>query len=286
MKVLVTGSNGQLGKEIRTILDREFPGVANYTDVEELDITDRNAVMNYINAGGYTHIINCAAFTAVDKAESEQTLCYAINSDAVRNLAEAASASGAKVIHVSTDYVFDGKSYCPYTEADKVNPVSAYGTSKRKGEMALLSLLPDAVIIRTAWLYSPHGNNFVKTMIRLGKERKEIGVVFDQVGTPTSATDLAQAIVAILKSPQWIPGIYHFSNEGVASWYDFAKKIHSLAGISDCRIKPITTDLYPTAATRPFYSVLDKTKIKNTFGIDIPHWEESLEKVINKLSVI
>lgn len=283
MKVLVTGSKGQLGSELSSLLDREFPGVATYTDVEDLDITDRNAVKDYILEGQFTHIVNCAAFTAVDKAETEQTLCYAINTEAVKNIAEAAALCGVRVIHISTDYVFDGKSCRPYIEADKVNPVSTYGTSKRKGEMALLSILPDAIVLRTAWLYSPHGNNFVKTMIRLGREKSELGVVFDQIGTPTSATDLANAIVTILKSRQWIAGIYHFTNEGVASWYDFAKKIHQLAGISNCHIKPITSDLYPTAATRPFYSVLDKSKIKKTFGMEIPHWEESLEKVINKL---
>lgn len=283
MKILLTGANGQLGNELRLLLEQRLPGITTYTDVDTLDITDSKAVSEFISVNGFTHIINCAAFTSVDKAESEQMLCYQINADAVRNLALAASETGAKILHISTDYVFDGKNNRPYNEADKVNPVSAYGTSKRKGEMALLSLCPDAVIIRTAWLYSPHGHNFVKTMLRLGQSNKEIRVVFDQIGSPTSATDLAEAIFTVLTARQWISGIYHFTNEGVASWYDFTKAIHRLAGITGCNVIPITTDLYPTPATRPFYSVLDKSKIKKTFGITIPHWEESLKKCLERI---
>lgn len=285
MKILVTGANGQLGKEMNVILEQNCPGKTIYTDIDTLDITDGNAVSEFVEKNGITHIVNCAAFTAVDKAETEQTLCYRINVDAVQNIAKAASKSGAKVIHISTDYVFDGKSYKPYTEADKVNPVSAYGSSKRKGEMVLLSYCPDAVIIRTAWLYSPHGHNFVKTMLKLGMERQELRVVFDQVGTPTSASDLANAIYSILTARQWIAGTYHFSNEGVISWYDFAKAIHRIASIKTCHVTPVTTDDYPTPATRPHYSVLDKSKIKSTFGIEIPYWEDSLEKCIAQLLV-
>ncbi|MBD5254543.1 MAG: dTDP-4-dehydrorhamnose reductase [Barnesiella sp.] len=285
MKILLTGANGQLGRELQHTLESNLPGITTYTDVDSLDITDAKAVSDFVSANEFTHIINCAAYTAVDKAETDQMQCYKINADAVRNIAMAASENGIKVVHISTDYVFDGKSFRPYNEADKVNPVSAYGTSKRKGEMALLSFCPDAIIIRTAWLYSPHGHNFVKTMLKNGASNKELRVVFDQIGSPTSATDLAEAILTVISSRQWISGIYHFTNEGVASWYDFATKIHKLAGITSCRLTPITTDLYPTPATRPFYSVLDKSKIKKTFGIRIPHWEESLEKCLKRITL-
>ena len=202
MKILVTGANGQLGLELRSVLERTLPGKTVYTDVEQLDLTDANAVDKFVTEGEFTHIVNSAAYTAVDQAETDQTLCYRINADAVRNLATAASKIDAKVIHISTDYVFDGRAHRPYHESDKVNPLSHYGTSKRKGEMALLSLCPDAIIVRTAWLYSPHGKNFVKTMLRLGREQKEIRVVSDQIGTPTNATDLAEAIAAIIKARQ------------------------------------------------------------------------------------
>lgn len=283
MKILVTGANGQLGKEMRSILERNLPGITDYTDVDTLDITDSRAVDEYFNKNEITHVINCAAYTAVDKAETDQTLCYRINVDAVQNLAQAASKYGIKIVHISTDYVFDGKNYRPYVESDKTNPTSTYGTTKRKGEMILLSFCPDAVILRTAWLYSPHGHNFVKTMIKLGQEKSELRVVFDQVGTPTSATDLASAIYSILTARQWVPGTYHFTDEGVTSWYDFAKAIHRLAGINTCKVTPVTTEDYPTPATRPHYSVLDKSMIKRTFGITIPYWEDSLAKCIEIL---
>lgn len=283
MKVLVTGSNGQLGRELHTALEAAYPGVTTYTDVTELDITDAKAVAEYIATGEFTHIINCAAYTAVDRAEADATLCYAINAEAVRNIASPASKSGAKVLHISTDYVFDGKSYKPYKEADRVNPLSVYGSSKRKGETTLLALCPDAIIVRTAWLYSPHGSNFVKTMLRLGKEKKQLRVIADQIGTPTSATDLAEAIVTIVTAPHWKPGIYNYSNEGVCSWYDFAKMIHRLAGITDCTVTPVSTGDYPTAATRPAVTVLDKSLIKNTYNITIPYWVDSLSMVIDRL---
>ena len=283
MKILVTGSNGQLGRELRRALEMTMPGVTTYTDVDELNICDAKAVEEYVTSGDFTHIVNCAAFTAVDKAETEQSMCYAINADAVKNIAVAASKTGARVLHISTDYVFDGKSHRPYKESDKVSPVSAYGTSKRKGEMMLLAMCQDAVIIRTAWLYSPHGHNFVKTMLTLGRERNEVRVVADQIGTPTSATDLAEAIVTLLTSRQWRPGIYHFTNEGACSWYDFTKVIHHLAGIESCNVVPITTADYPTAATRPPYSVLDKNLIKNTYNLKIPFWIDSLKKVVDQL---
>jgi len=286
MKILITGANGQLGRELHASLERQLPGQTVYTDVEQLDITDARQVEDFISTGGFTHIVNCAAYTAVDKAESDQTMCYRINADAVCNLASSAAKTGCRVIHVSTDYVFDGRAHSPYRETDKVNPLSNYGASKRKGEMVLLSLCPDAIIIRTAWLYSTTGHNFVKTMLKLGRENKEIRVVSDQIGTPTYASDLAEAIVGILKSRQWTPGIFHFTDEGVCSWYDFTKAIFRYAGIKNCKIVPINTEDYPTAAVRPPYSVLDKTTIKKTYGIEIPHWEESLALCIARLSAL
>ncbi len=287
MKILVTGCRGQLGNEMRIILEDRMPGITVYTDVDELDLTDADAVRRFVAAGEFTHILNCAAYTAVDKAEGEGArACQAVNVDAVQNLATAAYEAGAKVVHVSTDYVFDGTAHTPYRESDKVNPTSHYGTTKRKGEMVLLAMAPESVIVRTAWLYSPFGANFVKTMRRLGRERSELGVVADQVGTPTYARDLADAIYSIITAQQWVPGIYHFTDEGVASWYDFTKAIHRLSGITGCDVRPLSTDDYPTAATRPAYSVLDKTLIKKTFGITIPHWEESLADCIARLEVM
>lgn len=283
MKILVTGANGQLGRELKTVIEGIKPGITVYTDVDTLDLTDPKTVESFITNGDFTHVVNCAAFTAVDKAETEQALCLKVNRDAVKNIATVATNLGIKVLHISTDYVFDGKSYRPYRESDKVNPVSAYGTSKRKGEMVLLSMCPDAVIVRTAWLYSPHGSNFVKTMLRLGRERKELNVVFDQIGTPTYAYDLAEAVAKIIFARQWMPGIYHFTDEGACSWYDFTKAIHRIAGIEGCAVNPILTDDYPTLATRPHYSVLDKTLIKKTYGIKIPHWEESLQKCLLRM---
>lgn len=283
MKILVTGANGQLGRELRAVLDRDFKDKALYTDISELDLTDEAAVASYVKDNDVTHIVNCAAYTAVDRAEEDKALCYKINVEAVRNLANAASEVGAKVIHISTDYVFDGKACRPYNEADKVNPVSQYGTTKRQGETALIALAPDSVIIRTAWLYSPHGNNFVKTMLRLGAERKELNVVADQIGSPTYAGDLAEAIGKVLSSHQWVPGIYHFTNAGVASWYDFTKAIHEMGGVKDCEVHPIPTEDYPTPAARPSYSVLDTSKIRATYNVTTPYWRDSLAKCINIL---
>lgn len=286
MKILITGANGQLGRELHASLERQLPGQTVYTDAEQLDITDARQVEDFISTGNFTHIVNCAAYTAVDKAESDQTMCYRINADAVCNLASVAAKCGCKVIHISTDYVFDGRAHSPYRETDKVNPLSNYGASKRKGEMVLLSLCPDAIIIRTAWLYSTTGHNFVKTMLKFGRENKEIRVVSDQVGTPTYASDLAEVIVGILRARQWTPGIFHFTDEGVCSWYDFSKAIFRYAGIRNCKVIPINTEDYPTAAVRPPYSVLDKTTIKKTYGIEIPHWEESLALCIARLSAL
>lgn len=282
MKTLITGANGQLGTELHEILEREFPGQTLYTDVQELDLTNAKAVDSYVTNNEITHIVNCAAYTAVDRAEEEKMLCAAVNTDAVKNLAMAADANGAKIIHISTDYVFDGTNHRPYRESDKVNPISQYGTTKRKGETLLLALAPQAIIIRTAWLYSAHGKNFVKTMLRLADSQPEIKVVCDQIGTPTFARDLARAVVKVLQSHQWVPGIYHFTDEGAASWYDFAKAIFRIAG-KDVKVTPIPTEDYPTPASRPSYSILDRTRIKATYGIEIPHWEEALADCLRQL---
>ncbi len=275
MKVLVTGANGQLGCALRRLLDREMPGEAIYTDKQELDLTDAAAVENFIRDNEVTHIVNCAAYTAVDRAEEEKRECALINTDAVKNLAAAADLLGAKIIHISTDYVFDGTNHRPYRESDKVNPISQYGTTKRKGETALLALAPESIIIRTAWLYSDTGHNFVKTILSLAKKQNEIRVVCDQIGTPTYARDLAEAVLAVLKSHQWVAGIYHFTDEGAASWYDFAKAILRIAG-KKTRVVPIPTEDYPTLAQRPAYSILDRSRIKATYGVEIPHWEDAL----------
>lgn len=279
MKVLVTGANGQLGTALRALLDREMPGEAIYTDKEELDLTDAEGVERFIRDNEITHIVNCAAYTAVDRAEEEKRECAMINIDAVKNLASAADLLGAKIIHISTDYVFDGTNCRPYRESDKVNPISQYGTTKRKGETALLALAPDSIIIRTAWLYSDTGHNFVKTILGLAEKQNKIRVVCDQIGTPTYARDLARAILSILKSHQWVAGIFHFTDEGAASWYDFAKAILRIAGKKNTVI-PIPTEDYPTQASRPSYSILDRSRIKATYGVEIPHWEEALNDCI------
>lgn len=283
MKILVTGANGQLGHELHNVLEAEFPGNTLYTDIQDLDLTDAKAVENYVTDNDISHIVNCAAYTAVDRAEEDKALCAAVNIDAVKNLANAADRCGAKIIHVSTDYVFDGKAFRPYKESDKVNPQSQYGNTKRLGETALLALSPDCIIIRTAWLYSPYGKNFVKTMVRLGREQKTLKVVADQIGTPTYALDLARAIFKILRSHQWVPGIYHYTDEGVCSWFDFTKAIHRIAGITGCDVRPIPTEEYPTAATRPFFSLLDKSRIRLTYDVETPYWIDSLEECIARI---
>jgi len=285
--ILITGANGQLGSEIRRISEQHENNFRFFfTDVPELDITNLEAIESFIKDNNIDYIVNCAAYTAVDKAEDDIDLCYKINRDAVINLALAATNNNAKIIHISTDYVYDGTATGPYKETDAVNPQSVYGKSKREGEAGLLKSCPDSIIIRTAWLYSIFGNNFVKTMIKYGKERDTLSVVADQTGTPTNAADLAQAIVRMLdfsEANEFKAGIYHYSNEGVTTWYDFTIMIHKYAGITDCKVIPITTDQYPTKATRPKYSVLDKSKIKNTFGIYIPKWEESLNICVKEL---
>ena len=281
-RVLITGANGQLGHEMRNVLNGDDRFEAIFTDVAELDICDAEAVNRAVADNRVDYIVNCAAYTQVDKAEDNVELCRKINATAVENLARAAAACGARMIHVSTDYVFNGRGYRPYTEDMTPDPQSVYGSTKLEGEQALMRLCPQSAIIRTAWLYSPYGNNFVKTMMRLGSERDELSVVADQIGTPTCAADLARAILAVLTAETFVPGIYHFSDEGACSWYDFTVAIHRLAGIT-CRVKPIRSDEYPSRAHRPFYSVLDKSKIKQTYGITIPHWYESLSHCIEIL---
>ena len=282
MKILITGCNGQLGNEMQ-LLEKSHPQHTFYnTDVQELDITDREAICRFVEENEIDGIVNCAAYTAVDKAEDNSELCDLLNHVAPGYLAEAIEKRGGWMIQVSTDYVFDGTKYRPYVESDPVCPNSVYGNTKLAGEEAVQKGCSKSMIIRTAWLYSTFGNNFVKTMIRLGKEKPELGVIFDQIGTPTYARDLAVAIFAAIEQGV-VPGIYHFSNEGVISWYDFTKAIHRLASITDCKVRPLHTSEYPTPAHRPHYSVLDKTKIKQTYGIEIPYWEESLSECVAAL---
>lgn len=282
MKILVTGSKGQLGRELHDVLEERCPGKTVYVDINELDITDADAVGEFLREGDFSHIINCAAYTDVEHAEEEEHKCYAINVDGIRNLARHADPMGAKLLHVSTDYVFDGNSCRPYTEGDKPNPTSAYGNTKRRSEIALMGLSPESIIVRTGWLYSPHGRNFVKTMLRVARERADVKVVFDQIGTPTYARHLAEAIAIMVLNPRWMPGIYHYSNEGACSWYDFAIAIFETAGI-DCRVTPITSDDFPSTVTRPHFSVLDKSRIKATYNLQIPHWQQGLRQCIARL---
>ena len=282
MNILVTGCNGQLGSEMQ-LLEKENPQHTFFnTDVEELDITDQDAIEKFVAYNGIDGIVNCAAYTAVDKAEANEELCTRLNAEAPAYLAAAVGRRGGWMIQISTDYVFDGTKHTPYTEDDDTCPNSVYGKTKLVGELNVQKLCENSMIIRTAWLYSTFGNNFVKTMIRLGKEKPELGVIFDQIGTPTYARDLAVTIFAAVNKGI-VPGVYHFSNEGVISWYDFTKAIHRIAGINTCHVRPLHTAEYPTPAKRPHYSVLDKTKIKNTFGIEVPYWEESLRECIEKL---
>lgn len=282
MNILVTGANGQLGNEMQVLARENLQHTYFFTDVQELDICDEQAVYAYVSEHKIDIIVNCAAYTAVDKAEDNVELCDKLNNIAPGYLARAAQANGAAMIQVSTDYVFDGTAHIPYTEEEPTCPASVYGSTKLAGEQNVMDHCEKAMVIRTAWLYSIYGNNFVKTMIRLGQERDSLGVIFDQIGTPTYANDLAQAIFAAINKGV-IRGIYHFSDEGVCSWYDFTIAIHRLAGIASCKVKPLHTADYPAKAPRPHYSVLDKTKIKDTFGIEIPHWEESLKRCINQL---
>jgi dTDP-4-dehydrorhamnose reductase len=284
MNILVTGANGQLGSEMRRVGSLS-PNNYIYTDIAELDITDGNAVMTFVTDNNISVIVNCAAYTNVDKAEDDEQTAELINATAVKNLAQAAKNNNATLFHISTDYVFGTDGNTPRTEEMPVNPLGAYGKTKLKGEQAIAEIGCKALIFRTAWLYSEFGNNFLKTMLRLTAERPALNVVFDQVGTPTYAGDLAVLIFSIIEygTYEGNEGIYHFSNEGVCSWYDFATEIAAAAGHTECRINPCHSDEFPSKVTRPPYSVLDKTKVKRTFDVEIPHWRESMIHCINRL---
>lgn len=280
MKILVTGSDGQLGRSLRKKFENDPDIEAVFTDVDTLDITDRNALERFFSDNHFDILVNCAAYTAVDRAESDDLMAARLNTQAVGYMAEVASRYNVRIIHISTDYVFSGDSSRPYVENDEPYPHSIYGRTKLEGEGILKSFCPDSVIIRTAWLYSEYGNNFVKTMHRLGKENGAVSVVSDQIGTPTYAGDLADAIHSVVKNKEWHPGIYHFTDEGVASWYDFAIAIFELSGMKNVKVTPINTVNFSAPAKRPQYSVLSKNKIKSTFGLSIPYWRDSLERCI------
>jgi len=284
MNILVTGANGQLGNEIR-IASRESSDRYIFTDVEELDITSYEAISRYVADNDVEVVVNCAAYTNVDKAEDDETTAELLNAKAVGHLARVCRDNDAILIHISTDYVFGGNDgNTPRTENEAVNPTGVYGRTKLHGEEAIRESGCKSIIIRTAWLYSEYGNNFVKTMRRLTAERDRLNVVFDQIGTPTYALDLARVIFKIIEERKTdeLQGIYNYSNEGVISWYDFAKEICELSG-NVCDIQPCHSDEFPSKVRRPSYSVLDKTKIKNKLNITIPHWKESLKKCINNL---
>lgn len=287
--VLVTGCNGQLGSELKRLSkDSRFSFCRFlFVDIDVLDICNEAEVQNYMKQNKVDVVVNCAAYTAVDKAESDTKSAFAVNREGVSILAEACVECNAYMIHVSTDYVFDGTAHEPYKETDKVNPIGVYGLSKRAGEEAMAAKGVRGMIVRTAWLYSAFGNNFVKTMLRLGSERKEVMVVADQYGSPTWAADLAEAIMTILLQTDFTAKegleIYHYTNEGACTWYEFASAIMHLAG-RNCKVQPISTAEYPTSCRRPAYSVLDKTKIKQTYNLHIPEWDESLQKMLADLA--
>ena len=287
LRLLVTGANGQLGSALRklTASGRNLDTI--FTDLPELDITQAKPAEDYIHKANPSHIINCASFTAVDQAESQQENAYLINAEAVRNLSEITAKAGIKLIHISTDYVFDGMHYKPYTETDVPNPKTIYGLSKWKGEEYLRNK-NNSIIIRTSWLYSEMEQSFIRKILNKASSGKEIKVIYDQIGTPCCATDLAGAILDIILKTgndkmEFIPGIYHYSNEGVASWYDFAEEIIKNANIS-CKVIPIESDEFPVKTKRPHYSVLSKNKIKSTYQIQIPYWKDSLQTFMNKMN--
>ena len=284
LKILITGSSGQVGSELKSLSPAYKQYDFTFIDRKLLDISNPEAIKIFFSDKSFDAIINCAAYTAVDKAESESDLADKINNQAVATIAQIAKDKNITLIHISTDYIFDGKNYRPYIESDPTNAVSIYGKTKLAGEEAIISIAPvRTIIIRTSWVYSSFGQNFVKTMLRLGQERDSLGIIFDQVGTPTYARDLAQVILDILPRVQNpTPVIYHYSNEGVASWYDFAKAIFEISKIQ-CNVRPITTAEYPTPATRPYNSLMNKNKIKNEFGINIPYWKDSLSECLNLL---
>jgi dTDP-4-dehydrorhamnose reductase len=285
MKILVTGKSGQLGSEIGTLVSNYPNCTFTFTGSEELDLSNKNSITDFFDLHStFDVIINCAAYTAVDRAEDEREKCFLINAQAVKELVSYCKINKTKLIHISTDYVFDGSKNTPYNELDETNPTGVYGKSKRMGELEIIKSSIDAIIIRTSWVYSSFGNNFVKTMLKLGSERKQISVVVDQIGTPTFASDLASVCLKIAtKIEIWKQGvnIYHYSNEGITSWYDFACEIMKIKGLK-CKVFPIETFEYPTKAKRPHYSILNKQKIKVDFNLSTPHWRESLLRMLTK----
>jgi dTDP-4-dehydrorhamnose reductase len=287
MNILVTGANGQLGSEIKELAANYKDSSFFFKDLPELDICNSDQLEVFFIENKINTVINCAAYTAVDKAEEESIIATKVNSEGVLNIVNALNRVNGKLIHISTDYVFDGDHFLPYKESDSVSPVGVYGETKRLGELAVINSDIDAIVIRTSWLYSSYGNNFVKTMLRLGTEKEELGVIFDQVGTPTYARDLAKTCLDILIGVNSAKisnngNLYHYSNEGVASWYDFAFAAMELASIN-CQVHPIQTKDYPTKAKRPQYSVLNKSKVKADFKIEIPYWRDSLKDCIKKI---
>ena len=287
MRVLITGSNGQLGSEIKELENNDKKVDLIFKDLPELDICNFKALQAFILDNNINAVINCAAYTAVDKAEEESIIATKVNYEGVLNIVNALQTVKGKLIHISTDYVFDGNNFLPYKELDPVSPIGVYGETKRAGELSVINSDIDSIVIRTSWLYSSYGNNFVKTMLRLGKEKENLGVIFDQVGTPTYARDLAKTCLEILTGVNSVKiskngNLYHYSNEGVASWYDFAISIMELGG-ENCNVKPIQTKDYPTLAKRPNFSVLNKSKIKTDFKIEIPYWRDSLKDCIEKI---
>lgn len=282
--VLVTGANGQLGQELQDrsqISNTPFKFI--FTDIDQLDITDKDQVEYFVEQNSIEYIINCAAYTAVDKAEVDEDKAYLINYESVKNLAEVSSKFGVKLIHISTDYVFDGTANEPYKETSVCNPLSVYGKSKLKGEQAIEDIADEWMIIRTSWLFSKYGANFVKTMLNLMASREEINIVADQRGTPTYAADLAEMILEMLNEAEWHTGVYHFSNSGETTWYDFASKIQELASLNNCKLNRVTTAEYKTAAQRPMYSVFDKSKIENRYHVTIPTWEDALQRMMSSI---
>ena len=287
MKVLVTGSEGQLGSEIKKLISNYSELEFMFKDLPDLNICNAKLINTYIKENNINAVINCAAYTAVDKAEENFEISEQVNSIGVQNIINALEGVSGKLIHISTDYVFDGSNSEPYKESDPVNPLGIYGKTKRDGELYVINSAVDSIVIRTSWLYSSFGNNFVKNMIRLGNEKNLLSVISDQIGTPTYARDLAKVCLDIIaiSAVERISNkgkVYHYSNEGVASWYDFAITVMELSG-SNCKVEPIQTTDYPTLAKRPHYSVLNKNKIKKDFTIDVPYWKDSLKDCINKL---
>ena len=287
MRVLITGSNGQLGSEIKELATNYKKLDFIFKDLPELDICNFKVLQAFIIDHNINVVINCAAYTAVDKAEEESIIATKVNYEGVLNIVNALAKVNGKLIHISTDYVFDGNHFLPYKESDSVSPIGVYGKTKRAGELAVINSAIDSMVIRTSWLYSSYGNNFVKTMLRLGSEKENLGVIFDQVGTPTYARDLAKTCLEILcentsENISENGSLYHYSNEGVASWYDFAISIMELGG-KNCKVNPIQTKDYPTLAKRPHYSVLNKSKIKIDFKIEISYWRDSLKDCIEKI---